>query len=96
MTFLTGITNLTNWLGNVIMPTLAGLFFAFAVLRYARGYPNQCIAWAEPMCLMVSGLPVAVWYDLRDDVWIPRTRSRTTVCSIPAARRNRRWLPCAA
>ena len=56
MTFLTGITNLTSWMGNVIMPTLAGLFFALAVLRYARGYPNQYIAWAGLMCLMVSGL----------------------------------------
>ena len=39
MTFLNGITNLTNWMGNVIMPTVAGLFFALAVIRYARGYP---------------------------------------------------------
>ena len=36
---LNGITNLTNWMGNVIMPTVAGLFFALAVIRYARGYP---------------------------------------------------------
>ena len=28
MNFLDGITNLTNWMGNVIMPTVAGLFFA--------------------------------------------------------------------
>ena len=28
---------MTNWMGNVIMPTVAGLFFAFAVVRYARG-----------------------------------------------------------
>src|ERR1044072_5132202 len=56
MTFLNGITHLTNWMGNVIMPTIAGLFFAFAVVRYARGYPHQYIAWAGLMCLMVSGL----------------------------------------
>jgi hypothetical protein len=56
MTFLNGITHLTNWLGNVIMPTIAGLFFALAVIRYARGYPHQYIAWAGLMCLMVSGL----------------------------------------
>jgi hypothetical protein len=36
MNFLNGITNLTNWMGNVIMPTLAALFFALGVLRYAR------------------------------------------------------------
>src|SRR5450756_2328326 len=34
MTFLSGITHLTNWMGNVIMPTLAGLFFARSVVRY--------------------------------------------------------------
>src|SRR5471030_2314015 len=56
MTFLSGITHLTNWMGNVIMPTLAGLFFALSVVRYARGYPHQYIAWAGLMCLMVSGL----------------------------------------
>ena len=27
-----GIANLTNWTGNVIMPTVAGLFFALAVV----------------------------------------------------------------
>ena len=31
MDFLRGFTNLTNWLGNVILPTLAGLFFAIAI-----------------------------------------------------------------
>jgi hypothetical protein len=56
MTFLNGITHLTNWMGNVIMSTVAGLFFALAVVRYARGYPHQYIAWAGLMCLIVSGL----------------------------------------
>ena len=32
MNFLTGLTNLTNWLGNVIMPTLAGVFFVIVVI----------------------------------------------------------------
>jgi len=56
MNLLNGITNLTNWMGNAIMPTVAGLFFAIAVVRYARGYPHQYIAWSGLMCLMVSGL----------------------------------------
>ena len=34
MNFLTGLTNLTNWLGNVIMPTMAGVLFVIAVLRW--------------------------------------------------------------
>ena len=60
MNFLDGITNLTNWMGNVIMPTVAGLFFALAVVRYARGYPHQYIAWSGLMCLMVQAC-CAVW-----------------------------------
>ena len=34
MSFSNGILNLTNWVGNVILPTLAGLFFVIAVLRH--------------------------------------------------------------
>jgi hypothetical protein len=54
--FLNGITNLASWVGNVIMPTVAGLFFALAVIRYAKGYSHQYIVWAGFLCLMVSGL----------------------------------------
>jgi len=39
--------------GNVIMPTVAGLFFALAVVRYARGIPHQYMPGGL-MCLMVS------------------------------------------
>jgi hypothetical protein len=64
-------------MGNVIMPTVAGLFFALAVIRYARGYPHQYIAWAGLMCLMVSGLlrgletfaSQSAWND-PDTIWI--------------------------
>ncbi len=41
MNFLTGLTNLTNWVANVIMPTLAGLMFVIAVLRLSRNAPFQ-------------------------------------------------------
>ena len=80
MNLLNGITNLTNWMGNVIMPTVAGLFFALAIIRYARGYSHQYIVWAGFLALMVSGLlrgletfsaqtawnnPDSVWITLR-------------------------------
>ncbi len=32
MSFYNGLLNLTNWAGNVIMPTLGALFIAFAVI----------------------------------------------------------------
>src|SRR6266576_4219004 len=56
MNFLTGITNLTSWMGNVIMPTLAALFFALGVLRYAHGRAHSYAPWAGFLCLMVSGV----------------------------------------
>jgi hypothetical protein len=58
MSFYNGLLNLTDWAGNVIMPTLGALFIAFAVVQYARGYHHLYSAWAYGglMCLMVSGL----------------------------------------
>jgi hypothetical protein len=41
MDFLTGLTNLTNWAGNVIMPTLAGLFFVISVLPSRGARPSS-------------------------------------------------------
>ncbi len=56
MNFLTGITNLTDWMGNVIMPTLAALFFALGILRFAHGQAHTYTPWAGFLCLMVSGV----------------------------------------
>jgi hypothetical protein len=56
MNFLNGITNLTDWMGNVIMPTLAALFFALGVLRFAHGQAHTYTPWAGFLCLMVSGV----------------------------------------
>lgn len=77
MDFLTGLTNLTNWFGNVIMPTLAGLFFVVSVLRFSRGGSHQYSMYAGFAALMVSGLLRAVerfalqraWDD-PDAIWI--------------------------
>jgi hypothetical protein len=58
MTLYNGLLNLTNWAGNVIMPTLGGLFIALAVIQFARGYHHLYSGWAYGglLCLMVSGL----------------------------------------
>ena len=37
--FENGLLNLTNWAGNVIMPTLAGLCFARSNLPLQQGPP---------------------------------------------------------
>ena len=51
-----GMLNLTNWVGNVIMPTLAGLFGAAAIYRFSKANAWQHLAWAGMAALMCSGL----------------------------------------
>src|SRR6266478_1801315 len=51
-----GLLNLTNWLGNVIMPTMAGLFAAAAIYRFSKGHPYQHLGYAGLASLMCSGL----------------------------------------
>ena len=72
MNFLTGITNLTSWMGNVIMPTLAALFFALGVLRYAHGQAHTYAPWAGFLCLMVSGVLRGVGFAVRAASGPPR------------------------
>ena len=56
MSFTNGILNLTNWAGNVILPTLAGLFFAIAVLKFARSESYGAAMYGGFLYLMASGL----------------------------------------
>jgi len=53
MSFQNGMLNLTNWLGNVIMPTIAGLFAAAAIYRFSKAQPGQHFAWAGLASLML-------------------------------------------
>jgi len=56
MNFANGILNLANWLGNVIMPTVAGLFAAAAIFHFSKGRNYQHLAYAALASLMCSGL----------------------------------------
>ena len=69
MNFLTGLTNLTNWLGNVIMPTMAGVLFVIAVLRLSRNAPAQYAVYAGFAALMVSGILRAIETFSRQRAW---------------------------
>jgi hypothetical protein len=51
-----GLLNLTNWTGNVIMPTVAGLVFAAALSQFSKGHPYSHFSWAGFAALMCSGL----------------------------------------
>jgi len=54
--FENGILNLTNWAGNVILPTLAALFIAIAIIQFSRGAAYSSALYGGFMCLMASGL----------------------------------------
>jgi len=56
MSFQNGIFNLTNWAGNVIMPTLSGLLFAIGFMRFVGSGQHQKWLWAGFLSLMVSGI----------------------------------------
>ena len=56
MNLSNGLLNLTNWLGNVIMPTMAGLFAAAAIYRFSKAQPYSHLGYAALASLMCSGL----------------------------------------
>lgn len=56
MSFYNGILNLTNWSGNVILPTLAALFIAIAILQFSKGHSHSHALYGGFLCLMASGL----------------------------------------
>ena len=60
-----GILNLTNWLGNVILPTLTGLFFAIAIVRFVGAGQHRHWIYAGLLSLMVSGNAASLWMELR-------------------------------
>ena len=56
MSLYNGILNLTNWSGNVILPTLAGLFIAIAIIQFSKGMDYSHAMYGGFMCLIASGL----------------------------------------
>jgi Na+/H+-translocating membrane pyrophosphatase len=56
MSFDHGILHLANWLGNVMMPTLAAAFIIIAILQFSRGQDFAHAMYGALASLMVSGL----------------------------------------
>ena len=56
MSFDHGMLNLANWLGNVIMPTLAAVFIIVAIIEFSKGREFSHSMYGALACLMVSGL----------------------------------------
>ena len=89
MSFETGILNLTNWLANVILPTLAALFFAIGIVRFAGPGQHQHWMYAGFLSLMASGILRALemvssqqpWSD-PDLYWISLLNVVNWVCNV--------------
>jgi hypothetical protein len=56
MTFDHGILNLANWVGNVIMPTLAAVFIIIAILQFSKAQEFAHSMYGALAALMISGL----------------------------------------
>ena len=74
MSLSNGLLNLTSWLGNVIMPTMAGLFAAAAIYRFSKGHP-------APSRLRSPGVVDVLRAVARDGV-----RSLTPECDLSSLR----------
>lgn len=55
-----GLLHLANWMGNVIMPTLAAVFIITAIIQFSKGYESSHAIYGALACLMVSGLTRAL------------------------------------
>ena len=89
MSFTNGVLNLTNWAGNVILPTLAGLLLAIAILRFSRGESSTHAMYGGFLFLMVSGLLRAMetfasqrpWSD-PDVYWVALLTLVNWICNV--------------
>ncbi len=50
------ISNLASWAGNIMMPTMAGMFFSAAVYRYSKGGQFEQLLYGGFASLMCSGM----------------------------------------
>ena len=55
MTFDNGILHLANWMGNVIVPTIAAAFIVIALLQFSKGQEVSHSMYGALACLLVSG-----------------------------------------
>jgi hypothetical protein len=51
-----GLLNMTNWVGNGIMPLLAALMVALGIYKFSRGGDFERYIWGALGSLSVSGL----------------------------------------
>src|SRR5260370_10851155 len=89
MSLANGILHLANWAGNVILPTIAGLFIVAAILEFSKGREFSHALYGAFACLMVSGLTRAMeafatqraWND-PDQYWVAILTLVNWVCNV--------------
>ena len=69
MSFDNGILHLANWVGNVIMPTLAAGFIMVAILQFSKGQEFSHSLYGALASLMVSGLTRALETFAAQEAW---------------------------
>jgi hypothetical protein len=86
-----GLLNLTSWLGNVIMLTMAGLFAAAAVYQFSKNRHHHQFAYAALASLMCSGLLRAMESFANQSAWNnpDRLTERTRIRSESTANQTR-------
>jgi hypothetical protein len=69
MSFDNGILHLANWMGNVIMPTLAAVFIIIAILQFSKSQEFSHSTYGALACLLVSGLTRAFETFASQSMW---------------------------
>jgi hypothetical protein len=90
-----GLLNLTNWLGNVIMPTMAALFAAAAVYRFSKAHSYSHVGYAALASLMCSGLLRAMESFSNQATWNNPDRYWISVLTLANWNRTGRARGCA-
>ena len=69
MSFDNGILHLANWMGNVIMPSLAAVFIIIAILQFSKSQEFSHSIYGALACLLVSGLTRAFETFASQSMW---------------------------
>ena len=54
--FQSGLLNLANWVGNVVLPIGAGLILAYGIYQFSKGQELEPYVWGAMAALLGSGL----------------------------------------
>lgn len=84
-----GLLHLANWAGNVVLPTLAALLIAMAIVQFSKGQESSHALYGAVSCLLISGFTRALesfasqraWDD-PDQYWVALLTLMNWVCNV--------------